>query len=99
MDADVYFHRVLAEIPGNPVFIALHEAFVARLMRSREAPGNMEKYLQQSNDDHREIVSAIMERNSERAVTVLTRHLERNYNERFRMKLKKKTGGIEASNT
>ena len=89
LNADVYFHQILAEIPGNPIFIAMHEAFVARLMRSRATPGNVLQYLKRSNDEHREIVSAIIERDKERAVEVLNRHLERNYAEQFRQQLNK----------
>lgn len=90
LSADVYFHRVLAEIPGNPIFIAMYEAFVARLMRSRQTPGDVEEYLRRSNDEHRKIVSAIMEKDSKLAVAVLTRHLERNYAEQFRLQLNQK---------
>lgn len=85
--ADVRFHRILAEIPGNPIFIAMHDAFVAKLMRSRETPGDMARYLQRSNNEHKQIVSAIMEKNAGQAVAILTRHLERNYAEQFRMLL------------
>lgn len=95
-EADVYFHQILAEIPGNPIFMAMHEAFVARLMRSRKTPGNVTEYLQRSNDEHREIVSAIMERDSKLAVAILTRHLERNYAEQFRLQLGKKARANDA---
>lgn len=91
LDADVYFHRIMAEIPGNPIFIALHEAFVARLMRSRTTPGNVMKYLQRSNNDHREIVSSIVRKDSKQAVATLTRHLEINIAEQFRVQLDRKT--------
>ena len=42
--ADVQFHRVLAEIPGNPIFVALHEAFVERLMKGRKIPSNAREH-------------------------------------------------------
>ena len=32
------FHRILAEVPGNPIFVALHEAFVEKLMKRRRLP-------------------------------------------------------------
>ncbi|MDG1432216.1 MAG: GntR family transcriptional regulator, partial [Paracoccaceae bacterium] len=34
--ADVAFHRALAEVPGNPIFIALHDTFVEKLMLNRD---------------------------------------------------------------
>ena len=34
-EADVAFHRALAEIPGNPIFTALHDTFVEKLMKNR----------------------------------------------------------------
>ena len=41
--ADVQFHRVLAEIPGNPIFVALHETFVGKLMKNRAVLPDFEK--------------------------------------------------------
>ncbi len=95
--ADVRFHRILAEIPGNPIFIALHEAFVAQLMRSRTTPGDVQKYLRRSNEEHKQIVSAIIEKDPEKAISVLTQHLERNYTEQFRAQLGQSAGWHEAS--
>ena len=78
-EADVRFHRVLAEIPGNPIFVALNESFVDRLMKDRPVLEDSAKRNRTSNDEHRLIVRAIADRDGEKAVEVLTRHLTRNY--------------------
>lgn len=78
-DADVEFHRVLAEIPGNPIFLALHEAFVDRLMRARGEPRDISSHNRRSNDEHKGVVHAIMARDADAAVSILTKHLTRNY--------------------
>jgi len=78
-NADVAFHRVLTEIPGNPIFVALHEAFVEQLMKSRPPVADFETRNKMSNDEHRGIVKALMNKDTEQAVEVLTTHLTRNY--------------------
>ena len=78
-DADVEFHRALAEVPGNPIFIALHDAFVGGLMRARPGPRDVVSHNRRSNDEHRGVVQAIIARDADAAVTILTRHLTRNY--------------------
>ncbi len=84
-DADVRFHRVLSEIPGNPIFIALHDTFVERLMRNRPGLPDIEQSNGASNQEHREIVSAILDKDADRAVNILTGHLTRNYGTYFRL--------------
>ena len=88
-NADVKFHRVLAEIPGNPIFVALHEAFVERLMKGRKIPSDFEDSLRQSNEEHKEIVSAVLDKDADRAEAILTRHLARNYASHFRQALER----------
>ena len=90
-DADVHFHRVLAEVPGNPIFIALHETFVGRLMKNRPVLEDFEKLNRQSNNEHREMVSAILDKKADRAVEILTRHLTRNFGSYFRLSLDRKS--------
>lgn len=84
-DADVQFHRALAEIPGNPIFTALHDTFVERLMRNRPVLPDFHKTNGKSNQEHREIVSAILDKDADRAVNILTGHLTRNYGTYFRL--------------
>lgn len=78
-DADVEFHRALAEVPGNPIFVALHDAFVGGLMMSRPDPRDVPAHNRRSNDEHKGVVQAIMAQDADAAVTILTRHLTRNY--------------------
>ena len=84
-DADVQFHRVLAEIPGNPIFVALHDTFVERLMKNRALLPDFETRNAASNQEHRDIVSAILDKDPDRAVTILTGHLTRNFGTYFRL--------------
>ena len=84
-EADVAFHRAIAEVPGNPIFTALHDTFVDRLMKNRAVLPDFAKTNVTSNQEHREIVSAILDKDAERAVEVLTRHLTRNYGTYFRL--------------
>jgi DNA-binding FadR family transcriptional regulator len=89
-DADVQFHRVLAEIPGNPIFVALHDTFVERLMKNRALLPDFAKRNVASNQEHREIVDAILDKNADRAVSILTGHLTRNYGTYFRLAMEPK---------
>ena len=77
--ADVEFHRALAEVPGNPIFVALHDAFVGGLMMTRPGPRDVVSHNRRSNDEHKGVVQAIIAHDAEAAVTILTKHLTRNY--------------------
>jgi len=92
--ADARFHRSLAEIPGNPIFIALHDTFVEKLMMNRAVLPDFEDRNRKSNAEHRQIISAILDKDGEKAVTVLSQHLTRNYGTYFRLALEQ---GAEAS--
>ncbi len=93
-EADVQFHRALAEVPGNPIFTALHDTFVGSLMKNRPALPNFAEKNDISNNEHRQIVAAILDKDADRAVSILTRHLTRNYGTYFRlaMELDSKAG-------
>lgn len=92
--ADVAFHRALAEVPGNPIFVALHDTFVEKLMMNRAVLPDFEQRNRTSNAEHRKIVSAILDKDAEKAVEVLSQHLTRNYGTYFRLALEH---GAEAS--
>ena len=83
-EADVRFHRILAEIPGNPIFIALHETFIQQLMKSRPIAEDFEEKSRVGNEEHRQIVRAILDKQPDEAVDILTKHLSRNYGTYFR---------------
>lgn len=78
-DADSRFHRALSEVPGNPIFVSLHDTFVERLMRDRPVKDDVEAHNRRSNNEHKEVVSAILSKDSDKAVEIMTRHLTRNY--------------------
>ena len=86
-NADVSFHRILAEIPGNPIFIALHETFVKQLMKSRPLMEDFAVRSKIGNQEHRQIVRAIIDKQPDKAVAALTKHLTRNYGAYFRKAL------------
>lgn len=72
---DVAFHAVLYEVPGNPVFPAIHKAFTAwlaphweKMLRSPER--NRINYL-----SHRAIFDAIVDRDPDAAERALQSHL------------------------
>ncbi len=92
-EADVRFHRALAEVPGNPIFIALHDTFVEKLMRNRAVLPGFRENARTSNAEHRAIVAAILDKDADKGVEVLTRHLVRNYGTYFRLALEQ---GAEA---
>tara|TARA_B110000091_G_scaffold210543_1_gene253546 strand:+ start:175 stop:957 length:783 start_codon:yes stop_codon:yes gene_type:complete len=85
--ADVKFHRALAEVPGNPIFVALHETFVDRLMKGAPIHEDSVAHNRASNAGHRNILSAILAKDSEAAVQALTSHLIRNYEFHFQQSL------------
>lgn len=75
--SDVEFHRVLAEIPGNPIFLTIHVALLDWLIAAR--PTVAEKELHQHNNvsyqQHIAIVNAIRLRDPDAADEALHTHL------------------------
>ncbi|MDR3104406.1 MAG: transcriptional regulator NanR [Yokenella regensburgei] len=75
--SDVDFHRVLAEIPGNPIFMAIHVALLDWLIAAR--PKVPEKELLQHNtvsyQQHIAIVDAIRRHDPDEADRALQTHL------------------------
>ena len=73
---DVAFHEVLTAIPGNPIFLAVHQALVEWLIDQRPKAINTEAENRVSFEGHRRIAQAILERNPERAGEAMREHLE-----------------------
>lgn len=75
--SDVEFHRVLAEIPGNPIFMAIHVALLDWLIAAR--PTVPERELHEHNSvsyqQHIVIVDAIRRRDPDEADRALQTHL------------------------
>lgn len=85
--ADVKFHRALAQVPGNPIFEALHETFVEQLMKGQPIRENFEEQNAISNAGHKDIVSNLLAKDEDAAVQALTLHLTRNYESKFHQTL------------
>ncbi|WP_026614457.1 transcriptional regulator NanR [Ensifer aridi] len=73
---DVAFHRTLTEMVSNPIFIAVHDAFVDWLISQRPLPVQPEISNRESFEGHVAIVEAIRARDPERAGRVMREHLE-----------------------
>ncbi len=75
--SDVEFHRVLAEIPGNPIFMAIHVALLDWLIAAR--PSVPDRELHEHNNlsyqQHIVIVDAIRQRDPDKADRALQTHL------------------------
>ncbi|MDA8746822.1 FCD domain-containing protein [Litoreibacter sp.] len=93
-DADVRFHRAIAEIPGNPIFMALHDTFVERLMKNRALLPDFEKRNAASNQEHRAIVAAILDKDADKAIETLSEHLTRNFGTYFRLAMENGSGAL-----
>lgn len=73
---DVAFHRTLTETVSNPIFLAVHDAFVDWLISQRPLPHQPEISNRESFEGHVAIVEAIRARDPERAGRVMREHLE-----------------------
>lgn len=89
--ADVKFHRALSEVSGNPIFVALHETFVDRLMKGAPIRVDFLAHNKTSNAGHKEILSAIVAKKSDVAEQALKAHLTRNYDFSFQNSLTSKS--------
>ncbi|KAB2876135.1 MAG: transcriptional regulator NanR [Bauldia sp.] len=72
---DVAFHYVLAVIPGNPIFTAIHAAFAEWLLEQRQttlAPGQDEI----AYEAHGAIFDAVAARDPDRAEQAMRDHLD-----------------------
>jgi DNA-binding FadR family transcriptional regulator len=78
-DTDVAFHRTLAEIPGNPVLTALHDASVEWIIKQRPRLADPDANNRMSFAGHLALFEAIAARDAEAAANAMTRHLEEAY--------------------
>ena len=80
VDADIVFHRSIAEATGNPHFLALIE-FLFNFLRSatlitRSYEATRATLLRQVKEEHAAIVEAIARQDSEAARAAARRHME-----------------------
>jgi len=74
---DIRFHRQLAEIPGNPVLIALHDALVEWVMYRRSTPPEtLAQRHRAALDGHIAVANAIRRRDPDAAQAAMQGHLE-----------------------
>ena len=76
---DVEFHYVLAKIPRNPVFLAIHDAVFDWLYEQRRITLRVPNQIEIACREHEEIFNAIRDCNPERAERALRTHLTRGY--------------------
>jgi GntR family transcriptional repressor for pyruvate dehydrogenase complex len=81
VDADIVFHRSIAEATGNPHFLALIE-FLFNFLRNatrttRGIEATKAALTEQVKDEHRAIVEAISRQDSEAARAAARTHMER----------------------
>ena len=73
---DIYFHRVIASIPGNPIFLAVHQALMDWLIDSRPDRINTAELNKKSYDDHVAIFECIKNGDVEGADAQLSAHID-----------------------
>lgn len=74
-DTDIAFHRVLMEIPGNPIFTAVHQALVDWMVSER-TPRADEAVNRQSYEGHLRVYLAIENGDVDGAAQAMRDHLE-----------------------
>lgn len=73
---DIYFHRIIASIPGNPIFLAIHQALVDWVIDARPENASSNELNAKSYQDHVEIFKCIKKHDVEGADKKLTQHIE-----------------------
>ncbi len=73
---DTNFHRVIASIPGNPIFLAIHQALVDWVIDARPDREGQEYLNEKSYNDHLNIFNKIKARDVEGADAALIQHLQ-----------------------
>ena len=73
---DIYFHRVIASIPNNPIFLAVHQALVDWVIDARPSVQSNIELNEKSYQDHVEIVNCIKNKDIHGADKALTQHIE-----------------------
>lgn len=75
-DTDIAFHRVLYEVPRNPVLPALHDAYTGWLAPQWSRMPHLETRNRRNAAAHRAIYDAILLRDPDAAETALRRHMD-----------------------
>jgi DNA-binding GntR family transcriptional regulator len=75
-EVNAAFHAAFVEASGNRKLIELHRRLMAQMNRYRGPSARLRGNVEQSIAEHRAIVSAARERDADRAVAMLMRHIE-----------------------
>ncbi|MCH2055541.1 MAG: transcriptional regulator NanR [Thalassotalea sp.] len=73
---DINFHRVIASIPGNPIFLAIHQALVDWVIDSRQLKTTKSDLNERSYKDHVAIFECIKKGDVEGADKHLSNHID-----------------------
>lgn len=73
---DINFHRVIASIPENPIFLAIHQALVDWVIAARPEANDTIELNQRSFHDHERIFNCIKQRDVEGADKALSEHVD-----------------------
>ena len=76
---DVDFHYVLAQIPRNPIFLAMHDAVFEWLYEQRRITLSIANQVENACREHEEIFNAICDRDPGRAERAMRAHLTRGH--------------------
>ena len=72
---DIEFHRLLAELPGNPIYVAIHEALVEWVVMRRVVESDAAKFNKRSLSGHEAILKALRSRSPRLAEEAMKAHL------------------------
>ena len=76
---DINFHREIADIPGNPIFLSIHQALADWIIAARPGVPEPERHNHESYQAHALILERIRARDVEGADTAIKAHLQNAY--------------------
>lgn len=82
-NADADYHRAIVSVVQNPIILELHDRFVGTMLSTRHAGPDPVAQDQQIYEEHRGIFEAILERDPEKAISIMDDHLSRSYRQRM----------------
>jgi DNA-binding FadR family transcriptional regulator len=91
VDADLGFHRALAEATGNPLWIALLNSLNDLLRQYREEGFRGKASALRAADQHEQILDAVKNKDAEAAAQAMQEHLQRSQQDIKIKKQKRKT--------
>ena len=74
-ETDFLFHKQIAGVAKNPIFLSVTEGLVTRLLEQRHRTAQDPEHAQLADHAHREIFDVIAARNAEAAGAAMDRHL------------------------